>query len=255
MNHKRNIYYCKVNCVNLPKLLHSTKNETLDSYFDVYYGNADNSVGRIGYYESLLSEAEIMRMNNFVLENDRLTYCISHGFTRNYISEKLNLLNEEIKIEYTNDAKPKLAKVNADFNLTHSENYFGFVITNKIDGIVGIDIEKLIVMKNYTSIVLKYMHIDEKCYVLDSSLSIEEQLMRFYEIWTRKEAFLKMLGIGIVFDLTEVNMVPGVNSVVVKVPENFSVNSDQIFLNTLFTNNFVLSVSSNISSLPCFAEV
>jgi phosphopantetheinyl transferase len=99
------------------------------------------------------------------------------------------------------------------------------------------------------------MHSAEKLYILDNDLSEEERLVRFYEIWTRKEAFLKMLGIGIIINLSALNMAPGENSVWVNVPENVQSNSQEIYIYTISANTFVLSVCANFPYLACFEEI
>ena len=64
-----------------------------------------------------------------------------------------------------------------------------------------------------------------------------------------------MLEVGIVIKLSEVNMVTGDNAICVDIPQNLFVKSDTVYLYTLTTNDFVLSVSSNLPKVPSFIEV
>ena len=120
---------------------------------------------------------------------------------------------------------------------------------------MGVDIEKIDNLKDINPVVKAYMHLNEQSYILDRSLSIDKQFTRFHEIWTRKEAFLKMLGVGINTNLSEVNMLAGDNTICVDLPHNFNINCDTAYLYTLITNNFVLSISSSLPGVPRFIEI
>jgi len=75
------------------------------------------------------------------------------------------------------------------FNISHSGD---LVVFCSDEDWVGIDIEK----RNecdYTGI-MKYFHHEEQEYILDS----DDVQKAFYEIWVKKEAFLKAAGTGII---------------------------------------------------------
>ncbi|MCX6180714.1 MAG: 4'-phosphopantetheinyl transferase superfamily protein [Bacteroidetes bacterium] len=81
------------------------------------------------------------------------------------------------------------------FNITHSGDYV-LVAFSKDE--IGVDLEKIkeIDVESF----LGFLHIDEKTH-LQSNPDKES----FYEVWTRKEAFLKAQGIGIVKGLNNEN--------------------------------------------------
>ena len=254
MDDKRMVSF-RATCMNLRTIDLSTIEKIDQTVHAVFYGNAENYISKKELYMSLLSKAESDRMEKFIYTDDRLTYCISHGLLRISLAEKYKLSNEELELEFFSNGKPHLKNLNADFNLSHSKKYFAYSIADNDDGTVGVDIEKIESFRNINSIVKEQMHLDEQAYVLDSSLSPDKQLEKFYEIWTRKEAFLKMLGVGIVIKLSEVNMVTGDNAICVDIPQNLYVKHDTVYLYTLTTNDFVLSVSSNLPKVPSFIEV
>ena len=74
------------------------------------------------------------------------------------------------------------------FNISHSGNY---VIVGFSESNIGIDIE-LMDNKNIDSFIPLF-HPNEQKFINDSP----DKKNAFYEIWTRKEAFLKAKGIGI----------------------------------------------------------
>ena len=254
MNYKSKLFQFKTNCVNVPDVLHSDKLTKLENQI-VYFGNAENYTSKFEFCTSLLSEEELERMKKFAFENDRLTYCISHGFLRVLLSEISKMPNDKLKIEYQWNIKPYLLNANIDFNLSHSKNYFACSIVNKPGNNIGVDIEKLKVLKDYKLIIRDHMHEEEKTYILDDSVSNKEQIMRFYEIWTRKEAFLKMLGAGITVNLLDINVVPGVNTMTVALRENVKVSNIETNIYTKVTSDYVLSVSANFNYTPDFVEI
>lgn len=74
------------------------------------------------------------------------------------------------------------------FNISHSESFLAVAVA---DGNVGIDIEAV---KEPDLSVVKRLAVGEREYILENP---ELGAMRFYEIWTKKEAFLKRTGEGI----------------------------------------------------------
>jgi len=79
-------------------------------------------------------------------------------------------------------------------SISHSKEYVACAISNQP---IGIDIQ---IMKdiNYTSIAKRFFHPQEiKCLSKVSENSLEN----FYQIWTSKESYLKMLGFGLKRDL------------------------------------------------------
>ena len=254
MNYKNKLCQFKTNCINVPDIVHSGKISKYNNQV-VYFGNAENFTGKMDFCASLLSVDEIERMKKFVFDDDRLTYCISHGYLRICLSEYTNISNDELKIDYHRNTKPHLINANIDFNLSHSKNYFAFAVAEKRGSSIGVDIEKINNLKDYKSIIRNYMHEEEETYILDTLLSNEEQIVRFYEIWTRKEAFLKMVGSGITVNLPDINVVPGGKTITVEIPENINVINSETNIYTKLVSDFVLSVSTSLNYNPDFVEI
>jgi 4'-phosphopantetheinyl transferase len=86
------------------------------------------------------------------------------------------------------------------FSISHAGDLVVFCIADNGIGI-GVDIERKTEL-NYPEIV-QYFHFEEQQYIL-SSKNIQET---FYEIWAKKEAFLKAIGTGIVNGLNELSCI------------------------------------------------
>jgi Phosphopantetheinyl transferase len=93
----------------------------------------------------------------------------------------------------TSNGKPYLLN-GIHFNITHSHDY---VVVAFSDKRVGVDIE--LITEIDTQEILNHFHVDEISHLETST----DHLNEFYRIWTRKEAYLKALGIGMMSGLNK----------------------------------------------------
>ncbi|MES2873706.1 MAG: 4'-phosphopantetheinyl transferase superfamily protein [Bacteroidota bacterium] len=84
------------------------------------------------------------------------------------------------------------------FNISHS---YEIVVFASDDKSIGIDIERLEEI-NYLEIS-EHFHIQEREFIMNAECTQSA----FYEIWVKKEAFLKAVGIGITNGLKEFNCI------------------------------------------------
>ena len=99
--------------------------------------------------------------------------------------------------DYTPEGKPFICgREEIHFNLSHSGKYVALAFG---DTEVGVDVEEIPQDPDRLKIARRYFTQDEQEYVFSAP---EDALVRFTEIWTKKESFLKFLGIGLRKDLT-----------------------------------------------------
>lgn len=109
----------------------------------------------------------------------------------------------EIEFKKGDYGKPLLYRpYNKYLNISHTD---GFSVCIVSDMNVGIDIEKvepidLTIAKNYFA-QAEYQYIMNGC-------NDQEQLNRFFEVWTLKECYIKMLGTGIYKALDSFSITP-----------------------------------------------
>lgn len=98
------------------------------------------------------------------------------------------------------EGKPYLTNVdNVDFNISHTK---GMVICGITDnGKIGVDVEHN--RKVHKNVPIKVYHKNEINY-LSETLDVSGD--RFFEIWTKKEAYTKYLGTGLRHNITDINM-------------------------------------------------
>ncbi len=100
-------------------------------------------------------------------------------------------VTEKPEILYGEHGKPYFANYNVHFNASHSGNYTVVALSDKP---IGIDIE--IIRDFSASAANKILNQDEKTYIMQDDIH-ENRNRRFFEIWTAKEAYLKLLGLGL----------------------------------------------------------
>jgi phosphopantetheine--protein transferase-like protein len=143
---------------------------------------------------SFLSRNEIIRCLRFHSQRDRESFIVVHGLLRYFIGRYLDIHPSTVSLEYNRFGKPLLAGhyKSLFFNLSHSADISMLAFDNKRS--IGIDVEKIDPEIDFQSISKTFFTAKEYEYINPGE---EGDLRRFYQLWTRKEALLKALGIGI----------------------------------------------------------
>ena len=108
---------------------------------------------------------------------------------RTAVSEKFNINSKDVRFRVRENGKPYIENIDIEFSISHSGTIAVCAISDKP---VGIDIEQIRDVN--INLVKKLFTPDEQNYVLEK-WSLSKQ--RFFEVWTRKEAYVKMLGKGV----------------------------------------------------------
>lgn len=115
---------------------------------------------------------------------------------KNAIDKKLSIyaLALAIKITgksdilYTENGKPYFKDNDLYFSIAHTKNAIALAVSEKP---IGVDIEKIRDTKN--DIAKRFFTSDENKFINSSS----DKGQAFFEIWTKKEAYLKQVGTGL----------------------------------------------------------
>ena len=137
----------------------------------------------IRHYQEFIKVDDIKKMNKYKYDLRKMQFITSTALKNKYIKDD---------IYYNEHGKP-LSK-NIYFNISHSHNLVAFIISNKYE--VGIDIE--LIKDNVKDKLINYVCNDEEI------KEIRNDNNKFYYCWTRKEAVLKCSGKGIIKDLKNV---------------------------------------------------
>jgi 4'-phosphopantetheinyl transferase len=122
------------------------------------------------------------------------------------LSKKLNKQPHEISYFYGTHGKPGIKGDPLFFNISHTRNSFSFAISDHFS--IGLDVEEINRDINFEAIIRRFFSGNEGEYILNSRGKSRD---RFFQLWTRKEAFLKAIGTGIIPQLANIEVHNPVN--------------------------------------------
>lgn len=152
------------------------------------------------YYFSLMDIVKQQQVTAYKNENDKKRTVAGEMLARRMISTYCNVPAERISFELGLYGKPRVLNYNIEFNISHSEEMVVCCISDKP---IGIDVEIVrpigtnILRKLCTEADLKYIFCNNTSKINRLDEFDEQQLYRFYEVWTAKEAYCKCTGTGI----------------------------------------------------------
>jgi 4'-phosphopantetheinyl transferase len=154
----------------------------------------EDEAGRQPQYWQTLSADERARAERFHFARDRDAYIRARGTSRRLLSEYLSLSPSAIVFTYGAQGKPAVAgQQDLQFNLAHSGDYALYAFCAGAQ--VGVDIERMRKMDDQESLARRFFCAEEYAELM--TLSGEARARAFFAGWTRKEAFLKALGVGL----------------------------------------------------------
>jgi 4'-phosphopantetheinyl transferase len=162
-----------------------------------------------GREAELLSADELERAGRFRFEPDRNAFIRARAGLRRILSCYTGSHAAELQFAYGPHGKPLLrVPVPADslaFNLSHS-NHAALVAVG-VDRPLGVDIEFMRSFPDLDGLAEKIF--SQRELQAFRSLKTAERVAAFFRAWTRKEAFVKALGLGFSMPVTEVEVTFG----------------------------------------------
>lgn len=138
-------------------------------------------------YEHLLkftSAERALKIQKYKFDKDKILSLFSHLLSKSEIATALNIPFSDVEFMYNEYGKPYISQENFHFSVSHSGNLVAFAIHSSP---VGIDVQKT---EDKLSCAMKFFTENEQKYIGDCP-------EKFFEVWTKKEAYVKMLGTGI----------------------------------------------------------
>ena len=149
----------------------------------------------------LIAHDKKARLDNYKSDMDKKLGLYADLLVRVAICQDLNIENSDIEFGTNDYGKPFLTS-NQDyyFNVSHTHNMIAAAISNNP---VGVDVEEI--KEIDLGIAKRFFTGQEQNYIDKSQNNIYE---RFFEIWTKKEAYIKCTGKGLSaplnsFDVTD----------------------------------------------------
>lgn len=168
-----------------------------------------------------LSASERKRAGRFHFERHRNRFMAGRGLLRMLLGRYLQTAPERIQFTYGPQGKPALAgpfaQAGLEFNMAHTQDLALFAVTRA--GPVGIDVEEVRSLADAEELVARFFSGRESAAF--RKLPEEQKPPAFFNLWTRKEAWLKATGEGIVHSLhrVEVSFLPGEPARLLSLPE------------------------------------
>lgn len=171
----------------------------------------DKLPAQVAAFGATLSNGEQARAKRFHFERDQNRFTVGRGFMRSLLGRYLLLAPTQVELTYSDRGKPSLSSGAGPsplhFNLAHSGGLALLAVTRL--GRIGVDVEHMRSLKDADGIAERFFSTRESAGLQE--LSATQKSAAFFNLWTRKEAWLKATGQGIseALNRVEVSFLPG----------------------------------------------
>jgi len=165
----------------------------------IWEADLDCSEQHLGYYASLLSERERERVQRFRVDIPRRRYTASAAILRLILASYLPVEPNRIAFDYGPHGKPRLRDgtpgntPSLHFNVSHTGRTFIAAVSRHKE--VGVDVEDIGGSVNIPRFVKRHFTASERTQI--EAVPADRRALMFFCWWTRKEALLKGLGLGL----------------------------------------------------------
>jgi 4'-phosphopantetheinyl transferase len=207
---------------NWPDSLSSTATPQANPMVHVWAANLDLSASALEHLAETLSSNESQRASRFHFERDRDRYIAGRGLLRTVLGNYLKTPPAEVPLVYGLNGKPLLQtagnRTTIHFNLAHSQNLALLAVTYA--GQIGIDVEAVRPLSDAHELVDRFFSTRESAAF--ESVPEAQKPAAFFNLWTRKEAWLKATGEGVghLLNKVEVSFLPGEPAKLLSLPQD-----------------------------------
>jgi len=175
--------------------------EDVNEEVDVVVVRMDIGADAVEKAVQVLSPAERRRLARFAIARDGQRFAVGRGHLRTLLGARLGMDPARVEIGYGQNGKPALAGSSATSALRFNSARSGdlAVVAFAYGRELGVDVEAVCCLRDADEIARRHFSRHE----LGAYLALDpaEQLVGFYNCWTRKEAFTKALGDGLYHSL------------------------------------------------------
>jgi len=155
-----------------------------------------------------LDDPERARAARFVFDHDRRRYLAAHRLLRELLAMRNEIAADALAIAVGPHGKPHLVDRRCAFNLSHSGGVALIGIAD--NGEVGVDVEVLRPTPELDALVRSHFSAGERRAM--ESVAHGARDLAFLVGWTRKEACLKAVGVGLDIDPASIDAGIGVGA-------------------------------------------
>ena len=163
-----------------------------DNIVDIWQVITNRDVKDTSALTDILDQAEFARYQK-LHHKFQQTYLLSHVACREILASYLNIQANDIVYKKNQYGKPDLDhNQSLKFNMSHSHDMAIIAISNNTE--IGVDLEFIKRNSSWKKIARRFFSEPEIHFLFNQPEQHQQTL--FFQIWTRKEAFIKALGTG-----------------------------------------------------------
>ena len=171
----------------------------------LWQATLDEKAVKLSAFEPILSHDERIRAARFVLKSHKNHFVMSRNILQNILGRYLNEDPHELLFKYGPFGKPALESSvlrggDVRFNVAHSAGIL--LIAVSVGRELGVDVERIQPGFLNQRIIEQVFSEQEQVHLYGVTEAL--RVKRFFEGWTRKEAFLKALGVGLSVQMNRV---------------------------------------------------
>lgn len=194
---------------------------------------------------SLLSRQEHERATAFAFARDRRTFLATRVMIRSLLSRYAPVPAEDWRFTSNAYGRPRIDAPALEpplhFNLSHTHEFVVIAIARNAD--IGIDIESRI-PDEFDTIAADFFSAREIRW-LNEAVDRRAAELRFLQLWTLKEAYIKALGTGLSTTLDGFSIIPDGNGGA-QLVERVDAGGDWWFRLSMLDGNCALSVAARL---------
>jgi 4'-phosphopantetheinyl transferase len=149
------------------------------------------------FFMRTLSPDEQSRAERFVRHDDTVSFALRRGILRCILSRYADARPQDLRFEYSPLGKPWLCPASdapaLNFSVSHSNEWALIAVGRDLE--VGIDVEHVRSDLNVLSIAGRFFSKEESDFIESAPDGQRQRL--FFDLWARKEAYVKALGRGL----------------------------------------------------------
>ena len=187
--------------------------------------------------QRVLNNNEIARANKFHYPIDRKRYSVTRALLKIILGNVINKDPLDIDFTYNAHGKPLLKNhTTVYFNVSHSAE-LGLIAVSDLP-CLGVDIEKHRTRIDCVKLAKRFFSENEQISFL--KLADSQKTEGFFYGWTRKEALIKALGLGLAMPLKnfDVKLEPGSNAELLNIRYKSEHSADWTIKNIVLDNDY-----------------
>lgn len=177
---------------------------------------ASAKLAEVDRLSRILSDVGSARIKRRPDESTRRALTICWGRAREILAAYLQSSPKDVRLRRDCTGRPALEDETTDlrFSLSHSGSRALLAVTRGLD--VGIDIERIRHGVDVLRLAERFFTPAEARHLLERGE--KNRLVEFFRLWTRKEALVKLLGLGVPGGLHRYSVLPGADGRLVVEP-------------------------------------